>query len=272
MAVTLTACPSCNWEATSRLPVRVAVVRNGQGKITRDPKFLQCGRCALVFAAVRQSPAEISGYYQAFQRNEQRDYAAYPPHQDYIRNQRTYAEQLGKILDSEGVFHAGQQVLQLRCESGFHLSRLKGLATGLYGLDYFLSNVRYANEDLGLPNVTILGSELSKSPFLERQYDVVLSNHQLTHALDLKGFFDVLLQLIGRSGVVVFHGEPDHTPIIKQGWRRRVNNYHKQLLTADSALAVCRHFSLAPRLIHRFEEGLKWAIPQNSLVVIAHRV
>ena len=265
----LSACPSCGWGEGILLPVRPAVVKAGACQVIERPRYTRCGGCSLIYAAIRQSPDELEAYHQAFQESEQRTYTVYPPPPEYLQHQAAYAEALGLIVDRH-IDVSDQHVLQLRCECGFHLARLKDRGAEVWGLDYFPSNVQYARENLGV-SAGLMTADLASSPGLDRAYDVILSNHLLTHALDLTETLHVMLRVLRPGGTLILHGEPDLTIRIRQRWPKRINNYHKQLFTRESLVAVCRQVGLEADVVHTFKKGLTHAIPAHSMVAIARR-
>ncbi len=272
----LTTCPGCDSVALHPLALATDLKpadheKWGEDVLVRDPAFASCSGCGLVFARRRQSAAVSQTYYDAFQELEHREYAVYPPPEQFITQQTLYAAALGEVLDRELVFAPHHRVLNIRAECGMHLLRLREVhgITDLYGLDHFDSNVRYGQHDLRLPHMALLPPQLNRVPFDPPTYDVVLVNHLLTHALDLSAVFGFLRSILAPDGVLVLYGEENHRSFLKKDPLPRVNNYHKQLFTEDSLLKVCGVHGWDARVVHCFRHAIPWATAKNTLVVVA---
>lgn len=275
--VELQRCPACGADTLDA----IALPSNLQGQDGElaarwgDSAFRLCRRCELLFAGRRQGPDEAEEYYECFMKLERRDYAVYPPPQLFVENQLAYARDEMEHLHAAGVIRPRMRALHVRCECGAHLRHLRDRfgVEQLYGLDHFDSNIRFAQQDFGLRHVAPLHPLKLTLPFECREFDLILANHQLTHALDPASLMRQLIDLLAPDGVLVLHGEIDH-----EQWFRKYGNphdgiitFHKQILTKNSLLNLCRSFGLKPHLLHYDAQGLKWARSHCSMTVLATR-
>ncbi len=276
--IELARCPACSGEALDAvaLPVDAADPRLAAFAhvLIADSDFALCRRCELLFARRRQGPEEREAYYRAFPEVEGRAYAdVYPPPDDFLRAQTDFSEYLVGVLDRAGLLRPGQRVLNLRCEFGAHLDRLRRLhgAGELYGLDHFESNLRYAREVFGLTHLALLDPFELSIPFDPPHYDLVLANHLLTHALEPMALLARLRELVAPGGALVLYNEIDHLPVLRRRKRyaRGYNNYHKQLLTRRSVVNVCALAGLEARLLSCEAKGRRWAASGHSMVLLA---
>src|SRR5262249_52635461 len=115
------------------------------------------------------------------------------------------------------------------------------------GVDHFPSNVRAAKEHYKLPNIEqwIPGSPL---PFGTAQYDIIVSDHQVTHAPRPRQFLAEVRSRLAPGGSLLIYDEPEHLWVFskKRLGARGINNFHKQLLTRRSFHNLFRLAGFAP--------------------------
>lgn len=232
-----------------------------------DSRYVACSRCELVFATHRQDATDIDAYYATFKVLERRDYAVYPPPQLFIDNQQRLSEILiGRLMECF-TLSPGTRVLNLRCEAGIHLARLKELgATQLLGIDHFESNARYG-QDLGV-RIDLSNQITAPGPF-----DLILANHQLTHAIDPVGLLRDCVSRLSPDGAIFFYNEIEHMDFFARPsfYKPGIIDFHKQLLTRRSMTNLLAMAGLVPVKTWKDTAGIKWAAGANSLMMLARR-
>lgn len=216
--------------------------------------FSACSACGLFFARRRQDRDSVAEFYTNFAQFENRHYAVYPPPASYVRGKEKRAAQICAGLSERGLLRSGLDVLHIRCDGGILLARLREgwNVSGLFGLDYFDSNIRYATEVLRLPHVAKLDGRCL-IPFAHR-FDMIISNHMLTHALEPGPFLATLRALLKPGGVVFFYNENDHEVLLdtkRELLAGGINAFHKQLLTRVSLANLLGRAGLAFEAIQR---------------------
>jgi SAM-dependent methyltransferase len=204
----------------------------------KDSDYHICRGCSLIFARRRQSPESIALFYRWFAYLEQRDYAVYPPPQNYIQAKYNTAGKLLDYLADHGILSPGMTIAHVRCDVGSMLVQIGERFPGgtLHGLDYFDSNVRYAREH-GLEGVDLL--DPARINLADgTAYDVIVCNHMLTHSLDPVADLRTLYDALKPGGVLFLYNEVDHFlrfepkgPFYQ--WVA-LNNFHKQLFAPAS--------------------------------------
>ena len=232
-----------------------------------------CSRCGLISARQRQDPGSVADFYDEFNRLERRHYVTYPLPEKYIENQTVLANGLFEASAARTKHLEEPVVLNLRSECGIVLERFRrGLATEqVYALDHFETNCRYATEDLHLPHVAVLMPGTPNIPeSWPPRYDLVLANHMLTHALDLRRCMEILKALLKPGGMLLCYNEIDHAKmLLRHGvYKRGLNSFHTQLFSPKSFENLFRVCGL--ELVHlRSIPGIQWAVPYHSMIVIA---
>ena len=276
---TLTHCPACRTanpmptEIPTNVSPRVAD-RFGAG-VVADGKYAVCRRCDLLFARQRQDQEDAAAYYRAFRILEQRDYAVYPPPSFFLAQQRRFSDRLLHELNAAGALDDCKSAVNVRCENGTHLARLRDQhgVRDVYGLDHFDSNLRYAREQLGLEHLALLDPANPSANFEREHYDLVLANHQVTHALNPLSLLERFRSWLAPGGTLVLYNENDHRRYLRKRtlYGRGVGNYHKQLLTRRSLHNLCRLAGLKwVKFVHR-KCGFKWAAPNDTMLVITQK-
>lgn len=199
----------------------------------KDSDYHVCLDCSLIFARRRQSPDSIALFYQWFAHLERRDYAVYPPPENYIRAKAGVAEAYVRYLADQGVLSSGTSVAHVRCDVGSLLTQIKERFSDctVHGHDYFESNIRYAHEQ-GLSGVSHLDpAKINLAP--STTYDLIVCNHILTHSFDPAGDLQILHNALKPGGVLFLYGEVDHflrfQPKGPYYQWVALNNFHKQL-------------------------------------------
>lgn len=204
----------------------------------RHSDYRLCHHCALIFAAWRQVPAAADAYYQLFPSLEHRDYAIYPPPEAYRSGKAKVAGWIAGELKKAGLLKDNVRILHVRCDCGSLGPAVRRDAENatVIGLDYFDSNIRFANE-----NGHVEASPLSPSGAVlmgREDFDVIVINHVFTHALDLHGDLDTYLKMLRPEGALFVYNEIDFSESLRLGGRhfrlKPVNNYHKQLFSPRS--------------------------------------
>lgn len=273
----LSNCPACGCDEWDELELSTRTTAEHEQQfgayLIREASYVHCRRCELVFARERQDADEIEDYYCALAIVEKRTYTTYPPPKKFIEAQQGFSQRLLGVVNAQGLIRSDMSVLNLRCEIGVHLARLRDeFGVGqVYGLDHFETNIEYARRDFGLANVDYLHPFRFEIPFQPSKYDMILANHQLTHALDPVELLRNLRSLVAPSGVVVFYTEPDHVPILRRPKSHRVgvNSYHKQLLCRNSLRNLCSIAGFDAELVDYNPKHVPWAANKHSMIFVA---
>lgn len=215
----------------------------------RRSDYCLCRHCTLIFAAWRQVPEAADAYYQLFADLEDRNYATYPPPEAYRKGKANAASWVAGELKKEGLMKDDVRILHVRCDCGSLGPAVRREAENavVVGLDYFESNVRFANEN-GHVEASCLDPS-GATAMDQEDFDVIVINHMFTHALDLRGDLDTYLKMLRPEGALFIYNEIDFSEMLRLGGRyfrlKPVNNYHKQLFSPRSlqrffAFASCR--------------------------------
>ncbi len=272
----LSKCPACGSRELRETDLATNLTTQHKAligpSVIWEASYASCSRCELMFARNRQEREEIDAYYAAFPAIEKRKYTVYPPPEEFIELQTAFSERLiGKLRDAR-LISPDISVLNIRCECGIHLARLRDDydIEEVYGLDYFDSNLRYAREQLGLNNVDMLSPYLDELPFGQKKFDLILANHLLTHALDPMELLQLLRDRLSPGGAIVFFNELDHIPLMdmKKTFSRGVVSYHKQLLTKASLENMLQSAGYGTEWLDYDPVGIRWASGRYSLSII----
>ncbi|MEM9626929.1 MAG: methyltransferase domain-containing protein [Pseudomonadota bacterium] len=212
----------------------------------RRSDYRLCRHCLLIFASWRQLPEAADAYYNLFPSLEKRDYANYPPPETYRGNKSKVADWIAKELEKAGLLKDRVRLLHVRCDCGSLGPAIRRHVAdpAIVGLDYFDSNIRFANERGGVEAASLnpAGATLMD----QEAFDVIVINHMFTHALDPRRDLEIYLQMLGPEGSLFIYNEIDFSETLRLGGRyfrlKPVNNYHKQLF---SPLSFQRFFAAA---------------------------
>ena len=249
----LDACPSCGSVDLSDLFDDNDLSDNEELPAPlRRSDYRLCRHCALIFAAWRQVPEAADAYYNLFPSLEKRDYATYPPPETYRENKSKVANWIAGELEKGGLLKDRVRILHVRCDCGSLGPAIRRHVAdpAVIGLDYFDSNIRFANEsgDVEASGLSPAGA----IPLDQEKFDVIVINHMFTHALDLRRDLAIYLQMLRPEGSLFVYNEIDFSETLRLGGRyfrlKPVNNYHKQLF---SPLSFQRFFAAAGcRIVH----------------------
>lgn len=226
---TLRLCPCCGSARSEHLfnSCKHPGVKHVARRL-RKGRYRLCHDCGVVFAASRPKPEYAKQYYDVlFKEGEIDDHPK-------AAIGRGADKHILSILQERDLLRPGMSVLHLRCDTGWLLLEVKALAPDakLYGLDYFDGYIRLLREQ-GIkaerfdPGATTL-------PF-NTNFDLILSNHQLTHAIDPVGMLRMLQEALSPNGAILFYNEIDHNIELDRHSPHRRNSeivaFHKQLFT-----------------------------------------
>jgi SAM-dependent methyltransferase len=243
----LVACPGCGSDA-----LQAVFPYNDLRYLERrvDPDFARsdfviCRGCGLMFASRRQAAEDFGEYYTRFAEWESRTYAVYPPPAKFIHGKAQAAVEITRALVEQALLHPGGRVLHIRADGGALLARLRDHhgVTDVYGLDVFDTNRRFARERYRLQNVEPLIYGDFAIPFGSVSFDLIVSNHLLTHACRPRDALMALRDRLRPGGAVFLYNEQDHMLAFTRGasfLRDGINNFHKQLFTEETLLALLR--------------------------------
>lgn len=239
-------CPACSDTKIREIyPYNDLVYRSEPEARAIDTScFCACDTCGLFFARRRQHLDSVTEFYAHFAQFENRHYAVYPPADNYVRGKEKTATRICMLLEERGLLKQDLEVLHARCDCGTLLAMLRERygVSRLFGLDYFDSNIRYAGEVLSLPNIAKLDAGRFVDAF-DRRFDLIVSNHMITHALEPLRFCATVRGLLKPGGVVFFYNEPDHETLMAKESQQLdwgINAFHKQLLTRLSLGGILR--------------------------------
>lgn len=244
---TLGACPACGSVALDEIwPYNdLRYLGHGGDAEAARSDFVLCRRCGLMFAARRQVMEAFAEYYTRFAEWESRTYAVYPPPETFVRGKAAAAAEIVPVLAKHGLLRSDMRVLHIRADGGALMAHLRDEygVNDIYGLDIFETNRRFAREHYGLANVAPLAYGDFAVPFPSVRFDLVISNHLLTHACRPRDAFAVLRRCLSSDGVILLYNEQDHAlgfatgaPFLRDG----INNFHKQLFSEDTLLTFLR--------------------------------
>jgi SAM-dependent methyltransferase len=244
--IDLEACPGCAGERFREVYAYNDLVDwpGPEARAIETSAFCACDGCGLFFARRRQDLDSAAEFYAAFARLEHRHYATYPLPAAYVRGKEKRAAQICGFLDQHHLLRPDLDVLHLRCDGGTLLAHLRAEwgVSGLFGLDYFDSNLRHAAEVLRLEHIAPLDAGRGLIPF-ERRFDLIIANHMLTHALDPRRLLATIRERLKPDGAVYFYNEVDHEALMAPGSELLaggINAFHKQLFTRLSLAHLLR--------------------------------
>ncbi|NJM31512.1 MAG: class I SAM-dependent methyltransferase [Rhizobiales bacterium] len=220
-----------------------------------DPAFLStftkigwriCEHCGVIFAGNRP-PAHgcESWYLPMFKLSEERGYDVSPLPESYVRGKAAGGAVLYGVLKERGLIARGARILHIRCATG-ELLRLAKENDGadVWGFDFFPSCVAHANEALGEDRVKLLEGPNPRISDCGVKFDLIVSNHMITHAHDPKLLALDLRGSLADGGALVTCNEPDHAKTLKsfRSYRRGINFFHKQLFSEETFVSSMRRW------------------------------
>ncbi len=221
-------------------------------KTFAKPSWKICCDCGLIFAGKRPSNESSEDWYlDLFKLSEERGYDVTPLPPDYILGKENSGKRLFDLLSTNGLVPKGGSVLHIRCATGTFLREAQNqFQAEIAGTDFFAAGVAHANAVLGGNVVKQMAGPQPNNPFPDRRYDLIVSNHMITHAHDPATLVRHFREWLKPDGVLVVLNEPDHGQKLKslKAYPRGINFFHKQLFseaTFRSAMAQWG-FSLEP--------------------------
>jgi 2-polyprenyl-3-methyl-5-hydroxy-6-metoxy-1,4-benzoquinol methylase len=213
------------------------------------PHWKICGDCGLIFAGRRPGVDDVAEWYlDLFKLSEEREYDVTPLPQGFVESKAAAGRKLFDHLSSLGVLQKGASVLHVRCATGRFLELAKfQLGCDVAGVDFFDSCVAHANKNLGADEVKKMTGPQPLNPFPERTYDLIVSNHMVTHAHDPKSLIANFRKWLRPNGVLVLLSEPDHNKTLKRlkAYPRGINFFHKQLFSAETFQSAMEQWGFA---------------------------
>ncbi len=208
------------------------------------PNWTICADCGLIFAGHRPGTRNTAEWYlDLFKLSEERGYDVTPLPQAYLEGKTAGGKKLFEQLSSLGLLKRGASVLHIRCATGAFLELAEQQNNSeVAGTDFFGACVQFANTKFGAGAVKHMLDPQPENPFPERRYDLIVSNHMVTHAHDPATLVRRFRQWLKPDGVLVVTNEPDHEKTLKsfKAYPRGINFFHKQLFseaTFHSAMA-----------------------------------
>lgn len=200
-----------------------------------------CNACALLFAKNRPKAEGLALWYpQLFEYSEERGYNTAVLSNLYVEGKAKAAKALFKIFDSHNLFKSSKSVLHFRTGPGHLLAEAKKHYPDLdvYGLEYFEHPAAYARTLVGDDNIAEINLPEPKHPFAIKNFDIVISNHFLTHAHDPRALMTYFRNILSDAGTLVIYNELDHDLSLKSmtAYARGLNFFHKQLFTRKTLI------------------------------------
>jgi SAM-dependent methyltransferase len=200
--------------------------------------WMTCDFCDLIFAGQRPTDQNIESWYlELFKTSEERNYDSFPLPTEYVEGKKQSGADLFAKLNQQGLIPHSSRVLHIRCATGEFLRLAQNeRACKVTGLDFFPSSVRHANDALGTNAVFQMRGPQPENPFPDEQYDLIVSNHMVTHAHDPAALMTNFRKWLKDDGVLVLMNEPDHALSLKswKSYPRGLNFFHKQMFTAST--------------------------------------
>jgi cyclopropane fatty-acyl-phospholipid synthase-like methyltransferase len=202
------------------------------------PNWTICAVCGLIFAGHRPGEQGTAEWYlDLFKMSEQREYDITPLPQGFVTSKAASGKKLFELLSSLGVIKQGASVLHVRCATGSFLELVRQhKQCEISGMDFFSACVQHANAALGTEIVHQMNGPQPENPIPERRYDLIVSNHMLTHAHDPAKLVQNFRQWLKPNGVLVVLNEPDHQQTLGsfKAYPRGINFFHKQLFSENT--------------------------------------
>ena len=136
-----------------------------------------------------------------------------------------HVELLGALLEPRGA-----RVLEVRSRAGTILEGLRrAWGADVYAMPIWESQQFILREVLGIPTSDLIDFERFEIPF-EGVFDLIVCNHQLTHALQPQAFFAELRRKLKPGGHIYLYTEPDDAEYLdgNQSMFATLNPLHMQ--------------------------------------------
>lgn len=162
-----------------------------------------------------------------------------------------HAEILGSLLDLRGA-----RVLEVRSRVGSLGAILKRLYAADVSTMAFFERQRLAIEEVyGLPARSVIDFDRFTVPY-DGQFDLITSNHMITHAVDPRDFLATLRARLAVGGCVYFYNEPDDDEYLAedgQSMIRRLNPFHLQAFDGRALTRALAANGFEVVFLHRYQ-------------------
>lgn len=217
---------------------KLSVAARDVQKVFALPHWKICSACGLIFAGLRPGDKDTADWYlELFKISEERGYDMSPLPQGFVEGKEAGAMKLFDLLTSQNLLQSGCSVLHVRCATGAFLAHARNRCDAtVAGTDFFPSCVSHANAALGDGTVKLMTGPLPDNPFPDRRYDLIVSNHMITHAHDPAALVQRFSDWLKPDGVLFVMNEPDHAKklLSLKAYPRGINFFHKQLFSEDT--------------------------------------
>ncbi len=217
---------------------KLSVAAREVQKVFALPHWKICSVCGLIFAGLRPGDKDTADWYlELFKISEERGYDTSPLPQEFVEGKEASAAKLFDLLTSQSLLQKGCSVLHVRCATGAFLAHARNRCDAtVAGTDFFPSCVSHANAALGDDTVKLMTGPLPDNPFPDRRYDLIVSNHMITHAHDPAALVQRFSDWLKPKGVLFVMNEPDHAKklLSLKAYPRGINFFHKQLFSEDT--------------------------------------
>lgn len=142
-----------------------------------------------------------------------------------------HVELLGSLLTLN---HA--RVLEIRSRTGAMLESLRRLyGASVYALPMFESHQEIVRGLYGIPADALVDFERLRIPY-DGPFDVVISNHMLTHAVQPEDLLDTVSAALAPGGHLYLYNEMDEAEIMEldQSMFKLMNPFHMQIFSPTS--------------------------------------
>lgn len=142
-----------------------------------------------------------------------------------------HIELLSSLLDLRGA-----KVLEIRPRTGAILNALKErFGAEVYALPIFESQQLLVSEVYGIPAVSLINHESYAIPY-DVKFDLIICNHQLTHAAYPQQLFAQIRNSMAPNGKLYLYNEVDDEEIVAKGKNmfRVLNPFHLQTFDGPS--------------------------------------
>lgn len=142
-----------------------------------------------------------------------------------------HVELLGSLLTLQRA-----RVLEIRSRTGAILDALRRLhGASVYAIPMFESHQEIVRGLYGIPADALVDFERFRTPY-DGPFDLVISNHMLTHAVQPEDFLDTVSGALAPGGHVYFYNEMDEAEILAldQSMFQLMNAFHMQIFCPTS--------------------------------------
>jgi SAM-dependent methyltransferase len=221
-----------------------------------------CMHCALMFAANRPDLDKLPNWYpQLFEYSEERNYNTEVIPDSYLAGKAKAAKTLFADMQANHVLNGSARLIHFRCGPGHLLKYASDARLGLdvFGLEYFEHPANHAKQLVGDDRIAIIDVPDPVQPFGNRRFEVIVSNHFLTHAHNPAKLLRYYHQLLAEDGKLVIYNEQDHDLSLKSmtAYGRGINFFHNQLFTADTLSRFLLAHGFKSRVISTAKPGKK---------------